>query len=598
MAVKTAATITLYTAASVTAVYRYYKMQLSDAAAPAKPTAKPGDPQKEAPSGWEVAEPAYTTGRTNSLYTVDLNLFSDGTFQYSNVSLSSSYEAAKKAYNEAVETARRLVALCMENDTTYINGAKIYTGTVGAKQINVEDLFAQDITASGTITGSILKGAMAELLSGKIGPFALSPEGLSSTLDSRIEYTKRDVSWASAALKWFEENGSIVAFSKSLSVSNIDSCTFTADKDTITSNVPAYKAIDVDGNIVSSITAVKLVPVFLVGTSVIYAGSFSALDITNAKQQVKARGASSFRLGLQVRVAGTTSTGTVVNPTIKIKWAAQNQQVYRNQSFTDDLLSTFNPKASISVNSVDMSMTVDGFKFGALSVYDQVTNISNTLRVNDIDTYALRLNGNNETSLFSTASGGIHAFRYINDDTNGFSCPALYIRPASVEDDKVNRMYSYNWTDDPTDYDDPLTDCGYEKIPFDIVADELRVNGKSVVDMIYPVGSIYLSVNNVNPKTLFGGTWEQIKDKFLLAAGGSYSAGTTGGSADAVVVSHNHTMPTFRQKSGGVASGSTYKWIHYDTGGGGGIGTSTNGESGTGKNMPPYLVVYMWKRTA
>ena len=68
MAVKAAATITLYTAASVTAVYRYYKLQLSVAAAPAKPTAKPSDTQKEAPSGWEVAEPAYTTGSTNSLY--------------------------------------------------------------------------------------------------------------------------------------------------------------------------------------------------------------------------------------------------------------------------------------------------------------------------------------------------------------------------------------------------------------------------------------------------------------------------------------------------------------------------------------------------
>lgn len=121
---------------------------------------------------------------------------------------------------------------------------------------------------------------------------------------------------------------------------------------------------------------------------------------------------------------------------------------------------------------------------------------------------------------------------------------------------------------------------------------------QEVIDLIYPVGSLYISFNSTDPSTLFGGTWEQIKDKFLLAAGDSYTAGTTGGSADAVVVSHKHTMPTFRQKSGGVASGSTYKWIHYDTAGGGGIGTSTNGEDGTGKNMPPYLAVYMWKRTA
>jgi hypothetical protein len=48
---------------------------------------------------------------------------------------------------------------CDENDTTMINGAKIYTGSVTSKQINVADLFAQDITATGTITGLTLKGA-------------------------------------------------------------------------------------------------------------------------------------------------------------------------------------------------------------------------------------------------------------------------------------------------------------------------------------------------------------------------------------------------------------------------------------------------------
>lgn len=52
-----------------------------------------------------------------------------------------------------------------------------------------------------------------------------------------------------------------------------------------------------------------------------------------------------------------------------------------------------------------------------------------------------------------------------------------------------------------------------------------------MLDTIYPVGSIYMSVNNVSPSTLFGGTWEAIQDRFLLAAGESYSGGTTGGSA-------------------------------------------------------------------
>lgn len=48
---------------------------------------------------------------------------------------------------------------------------------------------------------------------------------------------------------------------------------------------------------------------------------------------------------------------------------------------------------------------------------------------------------------------------------------------------------------------------------------------------IYPIGSIYMSVNNNDPSLIFGGTWQQIKDKFLLASGDTYSRGDTGGSA-------------------------------------------------------------------
>ena len=78
------------------ATYRYYLLQSSTLTKPAAPTTNP-------PGGsWTLAEPSYTAGSTNSLYTVDLTVFSDGSFLYSIVSLSSSYEAAKAAYNKAV----------------------------------------------------------------------------------------------------------------------------------------------------------------------------------------------------------------------------------------------------------------------------------------------------------------------------------------------------------------------------------------------------------------------------------------------------------------------------------------------------------------
>lgn len=59
---------------------------------------------------------------------------------------------------------------------------------------------------------------------------------------------------------------------------------------------------------------------------------------------------------------------------------------------------------------------------------------------------------------------------------------------------------------------------------------------------IYPVGSIYLSTSSTNPGTLFGGTWNQIKDKFLLACGSTYDAGSSGGAAAHVHSTNNHTL--------------------------------------------------------
>ena len=116
---------------------------------------------------------------------------------------------------------------------------------------------------------------------------------------------------------------------------------------------------------------------------------------------------------------------------------------------------------------------------------------------------------------------------------------------------------------------------------------------------VYPVGSIYMSVNNVDPGTLFGGTWEQIQDTFLLAAGSSYTAGDTGGEATHTLTvdempSHNHTV------SRGTNTGST-EWglVRYNTQNSS-ADTTRIANTGGGEphnNMPPYLVVYMWKRT-
>jgi hypothetical protein len=127
----------------------------------------------------------------------------------------------------------------------------------------------------------------------------------------------------------------------------------------------------------------------------------------------------------------------------------------------------------------------------------------------------------------------------------------------------------------------------------------------NVAQLVYPVGAIYMSTVATNPSTLFGfGTWEQIKDTFLLAAGNTYTGGSTGGEAAVTLTtkqipSHNHAI--FYPNAG---AGNNYAPIGYPNVGSKStfwaVGSYT-GDVGGGEahnNMPPYLAVYVWKRTA
>lgn len=143
------------------------------------------------------------------------------------------------------------------------------------------------------------------------------------------------------------------------------------------------------------------------------------------------------------------------------------------------------------------------------------------------------------------------------------------------------------------------------------------------IAQLYPVGSIYLSVNDTNPGTFIGGTWERIKDRFLLAAGDTYAAGSTGGEAQhtltqkeipdykigaiPTVVSVGHTNWNNGGVSGtflGQASNSKKGiWNKDDelsmtSGTQYGYSISTYGGGQPHNNMPPYIAVYMWVRTA
>lgn len=153
---------------------------------------------------------------------------------------------------------------------------------------------------------------------------------------------------------------------------------------------------------------------------------------------------------------------------------------------------------------------------------------------------------------------------------------------------------------------------------------------------LFPIGSIYINVNTTNPGTIFGGTWEQIKDTFLLCSGNTYGNGTTGGSATHLHSTAGHTltvaeMPkhahavTSRMYNQGYNNGSAFTIDNYwnDPAGSdfyvlqqkmvtasvtdgyqvgalptGGSNSHSHGNTGSTSTLPPYLAVTVWKRIA
>ena len=195
VAVKARAQITIQFIVDVKATYRYYMLRSSTLGVPSKPTTfSPSSP----PSGWDDTEPSYTEESTNSLYFVDCTVFCDDTFKYSEVSLSSSYEAAKKAYNKAksaIEIAdgitmsvsngipgnKASIVLKVGNKEysgtidltgavtfsdlstsgkTSINGGNIVTNSITADQIAPKAITADKIASKAIKTSKIASGAI------------------------------------------------------------------------------------------------------------------------------------------------------------------------------------------------------------------------------------------------------------------------------------------------------------------------------------------------------------------------------------------------------------------------------------------------------
>lgn len=130
-----------------------------------------------------------------------------------------------------------------------------------------------------------------------------------------------------------------------------------------------------------------------------------------------------------------------------------------------------------------------------------------------------------------------------------------------------------------------------------ITCNNILYEGGATLDKIlYPIGSIYMSVNSTNPSQLFGGTWVQISGRFLYCTNNSMD---TGGEATHKLTidempSHNH--PVYYGMDG-ASPGNTLTASSNSIGQSNGAITNRGGNQ-PHNNMPPYFTVYCWYRTA
>lgn len=149
-------------------------------------------------------------------------------------------------------------------------------------------------------------------------------------------------------------------------------------------------------------------------------------------------------------------------------------------------------------------------------------------------------------------------------------------------------------------------------IKFSEILGAIEQAKKDILLSAYPVGALFMSTENISPATLFGGTWERIKGRFIWGIEDGETAGITGGEAthtltESELANHRHEKIYFENsgKTFGLAQtgeGTNAHWyLDYSSASdnpGDALNTGYSGGNQPHNNMPPYYGAYIWRRTA
>lgn len=259
-------------------------------------------------------------------------------------------------------------------------------------------------------------------------------------------------------------------------------------------------------------------------------------------------------------------------------------------SFTQSKLKTEDWGATINKNNISLRQQ------GGYIIFNFECNTNEYYEFDIVvqSTIPIKVSDYEETYTYATLNTGTHTIK--------ISKSQLIIDSTSITD--------YDGTDNRLGFVNNSSDA-YGNFDF---SNKKWYHKATFFDKIYPIGSVHITTNNINPSSYFDGEWERIQDTFLLASGTTYENGATGGSATVTltaaqsgVPAHSHkyqdynttyTLKTTNRKPGtstAVAYGTS-----LTAGGGATERTSSNNTDANASqahnNMPPYLAVYMWER--
>lgn len=301
----------------------------------------------------------------------------------------------------------------------------------------------------------------------------------------------------------------------------------------------------------------------------------------------------------------TTSTGTIqkVDSGTFTFTATDSRGYSTTQTIEKTLINYINPTCNLNISNPttdgNLSFTITGNYFNSgFGAVNNTLSVSYKYKAgsgnysNNIEVTNITLNNNTYTANISLTGldyKETYTFQAFTIDK---------IKSVNSAEKVIKTTPVFSWSNNDFEFNVPV-----------------KFSGKTLFDIVYPVGAIYMSVSSTSPEILFGGKWEQIQNRFLLAAGSSYTAGNTGGEATHKLTAnempvHSHDL---RANTSWGGSETLAPWaqyfgsnILYDVGASGGTITTSyygnvtqlTGGNVSHNNMPPYLVVYMWKRTA